>query len=250
MIITYFKDYMDLINEGLIKTLPIEKIYNDLIYKLNIFLPRSVIGNLHIDKFDIKIINYDLISPEKLENIYDYIFNTCVNIGGYFPSKMEITNINGMFRAKKFDLEELKINQSYYADVKITFEKKYDDLELNIPNKLYHLSIKEYEDKIKRYGLSPKSKSKLTSHIDRIYVCKTIEDCEALIPQMKVFYSEEYQLNYFSLSKKKYKKDVTPIIYEIDNSSNWIKKLYLDPNYQNGYYILENILPKYLFKIN
>ena len=63
MIITYFKDYMDLINEGLIKTLPIEKIYNDLIYELNIFLPRSVIGNLHIDKFDIKIINYDLISP-------------------------------------------------------------------------------------------------------------------------------------------------------------------------------------------
>ena len=163
---------------------------------------------------------------------------------------MEITNINGMFRAKKFDIEELKINQSYYADVKITFEKKYDDLELNIPNKLYHLSIKEYEDKIKRYGLSPKSKIKLTSHIDRIYVCKTIEDCESLIPQMKVFYSEEYQLNYFSLSKKKYKKDVTPIIYEIDNSSSWIKKLYLDPNYQNGYYILENILPKYLFKIN
>ena len=61
MIIKYFKDYMDSINKGLIKTMPIEKIYNSLISSLNTFLPRCISGNLLNDKFDIKIINFYII---------------------------------------------------------------------------------------------------------------------------------------------------------------------------------------------
>jgi hypothetical protein len=39
------------------------------------------------------------------------------------------------------------------------------------------------------------------------------------------------------------KKDSKPIIFEIDNSDSFIKKLYKDPNYENGFYTLENIKP-------
>lgn len=37
-------------------------------------------------------------------------------------------------------------------------------------------------------------------------------------------------------------KDITAVIYEIDNSSNIIDKLYIDINYnKKGYYTLNNI---------
>ena len=84
----------------------------------------------------------------------------------------------------------------------------------------------------------PKSKSKLSSHTDRIYLCKSIEDCEILIPQMKLYYSEERDTNLYKLNNKKYRKDTKWIIYEISNTSNL--KLYNDPRY----YTLENINPQ------
>ena len=126
--------------------------------------------------------------------------------------------------------------------ITIEYESKFDTEENNIPNKLYHLTIKEYSNKIDKSGLIPRSKSKLSSHLDRIYLCKTYQDCIDLIPQMLFYYTGEKDENIYKLGKKLYNKDITPVIYEIDNSSNIIDKLYIDINYnKKGYYTLNNI---------
>lgn len=47
----------------------------------------------------------------------------------------------------------------------------------------------------------------------------------------------------YKLGKEFFVKDITPIIYEIDNSDGIINKPYIDINYNGGYYTLNNIPP-------
>ena len=119
----------------------------------------------------------------------------------------------------------------------------FDKIDFNRPNKLYHLSIKEYQSKILKSGLSPKEKSKLTNHPDRIYLCANIDDCKSLINKMRIHHEMERDYNMYSLSKRKWKMDISPVIFEIDNSNDFIKNLYRDPNYSNGYFTIDNISP-------
>jgi hypothetical protein len=98
----------------------------------------------------------------------------------------------------------------------------------------------EYNDKILKYGLYPKSKSKLSSHIDRVYLCNSLKDCEYLIPQMKLHYSDEKDINYYELDNKKWRKNTKWVIYKINDES---LKLYKDPRYMHGYYTMDNINP-------
>ena len=77
-------------------------------------------------------------------------------------------------------------------------------------------------------------------HIDRVYLCKNIEDCKELIPQMKIHYSEERSVNHYELNNKKWIKDTRWTIFEIDDDN---LKLYKDPRYDNGYYTMDNIHP-------
>lgn len=81
-------------------------------------------------------------------------------------------------------------------------------------------------------GIIPKSKNKLTLHLDRIYLCKYPKDCYNLIPQMKYDYNKRK-------NNKLNKINIKWIIYEV-NTDN-IDKLYKDPNYDNGYYIIDNM---------
>ena len=104
---------------------------------------------------------------------------------------------------------------------------------------LYHLSVQEYKDKILKNGIFPKSKSKLSSHVDRVYLYKTIDDCKILIPQMKLHYSEEMNVNHYELGNKKWRKNTKWIIYKIIGDY----KLYKDPRYDGGYYTMDNIDP-------
>lgn len=61
---------------------------------------------------------------------------------------------------------------------------------------------------------------------------------------MKLYYNDEKMFNVYNKQKRKYKKDTIPIIFEIDNSDQFINKLYKDPNYTDGYYVLDNIPPE------
>lgn len=160
---------------------------------------------------------------------------------GWFPTKMEITNFSGMVNIFPYNEEILKSeNNKYYTTVSITYESKYDT-ETILPDKLYHLSIQEYKDDVLKKGLIPKSKSKLSIHLDRICVCSDIKDCYNLINRMKFYYKNR------KINNKKDKINYKWIIYEIDTKDLNIK-LYKDPNYINGYYIVDNI-PKNLIKI-
>ena len=242
-IIKYFDEFKELYEKGLIKTDEAETVYNSIYNSLSL-LGINMFGSKFTKNNIILKIN-DLFSIDKplVEILFNHISSFVINRGGWFPSKMLITNKFNMNNEVKYSLDDILNNCKYYKTITITYEKKFDEIETLIPEILYHLSIEEYNKKILKYGLFPKSKSKLSAHLDRIYLCASIQDCKDLINQMSFFYYGQNGVNTF--------KNTTPVMYEIDNSShNAVKNLYKDPNYKKGFYTLNNILPKYIKRLD
>jgi hypothetical protein len=226
-------NYLDFIKEGLIVTQPAE-----LVLRKTNFLPNSLTFNIKHTSSD-NIIHFEILNFNKLSNIsetFDAIESYFTNMMGWFPSLVTITNISDMSNTIQYNRDYLIKSMSFINKVNILFESKFD-IEVTIPEKLYHLSIKEFEKDILRNGISPKSKSKVSYHDSRIYLCKHILGCKALIPNMKMIY---YQQKW---SNPKSKIDDRWVIYEVDTRGLDIK-LYTDPNYIGGYYILSNITPE------
>jgi len=242
----YLKDYIDYLNEGLIKTYDPDLFIPNLDKSLKLMGNNSVNFSYSKEKINIEILNLNLFGGERCKLLIDMIVSSICNIGGYFASDMTLTNLMGNSMIKKFDYDFIIQNSNNISLLKVTFESKFPPVVDNIPDKLYHLSIQEYEDTIKKRGIFPKSKSKSTTHLDRIYVCREIKDCKNLIPQMNYYYSTEKDFQIYQLNHQKYSKNIEPQIWEIDNRDQFIKKMYLDPNYINGYFILENIPNKKL----
>lgn len=243
MVIKHFKDYINSINEGLIKTYDGDVVLKNILNRLELF-KLNVNGKFLNNKIELTIENFNTIPLNQIENIFDQIHVTIVNQGGWFPSFMKLNKLTNIKKSDKFDLYKIININNELESVTIVFESKFDDIDYDVPNKLYHLTIKEYSKKIKKNGLIPRSKSKLISHLDRIYLCKTYQDCIELIPKMMFYYTGEKDENIYRLGKKLFNKDITPIVYEIDNSDKFIDKLYKDINYnERGYYTLENIPP-------
>jgi hypothetical protein len=168
------------------------------------------------------------------------------NLFGWFPTGMKLTNLDGNIISKRYDEKEIKLKKKNISTVRIEFDSKFDDVVNDEFDKLYHLSIQDHEVSIMKNGLYPRSKSKLSSHLDRIYLCSNVEDCKILIPQMNIHYNDEYNTHHYELGNKKYKKNVKWIIYEIENKGF---KLYKDPRYINGYYTMDSISPN-LIKVH
>jgi hypothetical protein len=234
MFIKNYSDYLSLLNEGLIKTYPGEKAIKYLSETLE-KLKFNITYKFENDIIYLKFINFNSIEKSKINDLFDLISSTMVNMFGWFPSSMRLELNNGLTRYKKYDEEEIKQKYSTISQLEIEFDSKFDNYEL-YDKDLYHLSIQEYENKILKFGLFPKSKSKLSSHIDRIYVCKTKDDCYNLIPSMKLHYSDEKSINHFELNNKKWNKNTNWIIFKIKN--NKPVKLYKDPRY--NFWILYN----------
>jgi hypothetical protein len=194
--------------------------------KFNFDIKKNINNSLSITLNNVQYI-YGIV------NYINVLNRLLVDRHGWFPTKMEIKNISGMLNEMPYNEEMLIFNYRYYDSVKITYEAKYD-IELNLPKKLYHLSIKEYESNVLKNGLVPKSKSKLSKHLDRIYVCSDIKDCYNLINRMKFYYDSRKINNRMDKINNKW------VIYEIDTDGLDIK-LFKDPNYENGYYIIDNI---------
>lgn len=236
-----FEDYLNKINEGLIKTYPVEKTVSDISSLISSYNIDYNINRFY-DKFEIELDNINQIP--NFEKILDIILNAVFNQYGWFPSKVKITGIFGNYRTYKFSRNQILYNLRNHKSALITFESKFDEI-IEVPDKLYHLSIQQYSKDIEQKGLICKGKSKLTKHDydGRIYLCGSIEDCKILIEKMNLFYEEE-RLDIIrnpNNPKGKYNKNTKWVIYEIDSNSAGIKKLYSDPNYLNGYYYLDNI---------
>ena len=160
-VIKYFKDYIESINEGYLKTYPINLIINNLINELiDLNLNYNVINDNN--KIKLTLNYFNAIPVQNLKDLFELILLIVVNRGGWFPSIMEIENIHVMKNKSKYNEDNLILNHSNYLNVDIIFESKFDDEIVNIPDKLYHLSIGEYSKKILKYGLIPKSVNKLS----------------------------------------------------------------------------------------
>lgn len=226
-------NYLDFISEGIIQTHP----YNIVLNKVN-FLPNNIIYNINHTKYD-NLIHFEILYFNKLSDIsntFDTIESYFINMMGWFPSTMIINTLSGMSNSLQYNRDYLINNMNFLDKVNIIFESKFD-VETNIPNKLYHLSIQEFEKSILKSGISPKSKSKISYHDSRIYLCKNISGCKFLIPKMKMIYNQQKWTNPKSKINDKW------IIYEID-TDGLDMKLYSDPKYISGYYTLINIPSK------
>lgn len=235
----FIRKWSDFILNETLKTHDIDLTISDIEYNLSIHRYKFEIFKVE-NTIKLKLIDFKYIKGiGDLFNILDSLF---INRHGWFPSKMEITNFAGM--KNKFRYSELilidPIKNQYYDEVLLTYEPKYD-IEEEVPDKLYHLSIKEFDKRISKIGLVPKSGNKLSKHLDRIYVCSDINSCKYLIPQMKLLYNE------LKVSNRENKINTNWIIYEIDTKDLNLK-LFKDPNYKLGYYLIDNI-PTHKLKI-
>ena len=180
-----FHNYIGFIKDGLIKTQPSEIVLNK-----TFILPNNIIYKINtIDN----VINFQILYFNKLSDIsktFDAIESYFINMMGWFPSNVLVTNLSGMSNTIQYNRDYL-IKTMYYIDsVNISFESKFD-IASNIPDKLYHLSILEFKNSILKTGISPKSKSKISYHDSRIYVCKYISDCKLLITNMLMVYTQQ-----------------------------------------------------------
>ena len=171
-----FEKYVKSINEGLIKTFDIKKTVTDintLLNRYNLNFSTEIIDNI----FMVIINDFDKIT--NLDDILEILLSTTFNLYGWFPSTMRMTNFFLNEKTMKFRKEELLRPINNLVKVIITFESKFDEIVNNIPDKLYHLTIQQYENDIIKNGLLPKSKSKLTAHDydGRIYLCDSINQC-------------------------------------------------------------------------
>ncbi len=166
--------------------------------------------------------------------LLDNLNSLLINRHGWYPSSMSILDVFKFEHLFKYDEDIIFSNDAFrrFEKMAIKYEGKYD-IEVELPKRLYHLSIQEFESKVLKNGLVPKSKSKISKHLDRIFLCKDINHCYGLIDQMA---------NYYNNKSSKNKINTKGIIYEIDTNGLNIK-LYKDPNYSEGYYCIDNIPP-------
>ena len=210
-------------NEGLIQTHPIEGSLDMLELWCNFN------GKIKYDIFDKTKIRA-FINNNITEHEFDVLLKYSNNLG-YFPCHIYTEDNNYGRQYTTDDIEEL-INKHLPFTVK--FEAKYSvGVETNPKtHTLYHATDKIYLDKILRIGLIPKSKSKLTSHPERIYLTPHKEDAYI-----------------FAYNPKSNIKDVVIISVDLNNAKNNIR-LFIDPNIKPiGYYTYENIPPICLKKI-
>jgi len=181
--------------------------------------------NKQYNKIILTLINSNYIL--NIKTLLDYMDSLFIDRHGWFPSEMRLKNLSEKSNILAYDEDYIKDNIKYLLEINIIYESKLDIL-INKPDTLYHLSIQEFEKSILKKGLIPKSKSKLSKHLDRIYLCKKIDDCYKLIPKMKMYYVSKAMIN----SKW--------IIYKI-NMKNLDIDMYQDPNYLECGYIIDNI---------
>lgn len=220
-----------ILNETL-KTNEINLVVRDANRQLSLLRYKFEISINQNNTISVRLLDFNL-TQGSIEIYLDTLINFFINRHGWFPSIMNLVNIVGSENSLSFDQDFIVNNFKYIKEVEIIFEAKFD-VEKETPKKLYHLSIQEFLQNVERKGLVPKSKSKLSKHLDRIYLCEEPESCRGLIGRMKIHYLNK---------PRKSKINDKWVIYEIDTDGLDIK-LYKDPNYTNGYYSVSNIPAK------
>jgi hypothetical protein len=228
MVVNNYLEYVNYIKEGLITTHDITKynrILTDYIDDLNIKYNLSIVDKL---KFYVELITNDYSIIESI-NHQSYTL-------GYFPSEYKLTLNNGMNNKFK-DINNRDLTNVH--KIEVAYEAKYEDgLYTNniiCPNKLYHLTSEKNSESIKKVGLYPKSKKRISVHPDRIYLFDDINNYNILLRNLK-------NSDIMNGIKTKY------ILLEIDSSNDKLI-LHTDPNYRFGYFTYDNISPSLIKEI-
>ena len=203
---TYKEEYELNLKEGLTKTTNRGKAINII---------KKTFPNLEInDSKESNTFNIVRINEEDLPSILKLTNNL-----GWFPSWISSPFYNGKYS------KDIKINTTS----KIRFEAKYDEKVENVPEFLFHVTPSTNTSKIQEKGLSPKSRSKASYHPERIYLLKYTSYA---IDLADMFYQKtgETIWDLLKINTQKIPGDYL--------------KLYKDPNYQHGYYTLNNIPPQ------
>lgn len=142
----FFKDYIDSINEGLIKIYKGDIVIEQILSSLK-SMNLNVSGEYSKNKLILTLFNFNTIPLNKIEHIFDQITTIVINQGGWFPSTMKLNKLTNITKSDRFDFYKIININDELESVTIIFESKFDDIDYDIPNKLYHLSIKEYDKK-------------------------------------------------------------------------------------------------------
>lgn len=207
------------------------KIYEGLIYsydKSHLFVGLKNLGfkqnEMSIENSEngeVFILAFPVVNDwgEKFKEAIKYIENLC----GWKLSSVK--KYNGIPIYDKKDIEK-ELDKYIW----LQFEPKFDIELENIPNKIYHVTPLKNLSKIKKIGLTPKSKNTLFQYESRIYFSK---DVESLINLIKIFF------------KTNDKKTHEFVILEIKIENHMFKtRFFNDPNFKNSFYTLENIKPE------
>jgi hypothetical protein len=206
--------------EGLITSYPLHEVIRILKTK-----GYNAIGNYNDNTFSLKFLFNDDVNKALIDyNKIIQITNTC----GYFCSNIKGEDTKAKFVIEKYNLENFKklINNGLTL-INFSFEAKYDIFIERIPEFLYHLTPTQNVNKILKFGLVPKSRSKKAFHPDRIYLVKNPDDLSLLYTS---FYTET-KINKWT-------------ILQINTHILEYLQIYKDPNFkERGYYTLNTIHP-------
>ena len=216
LILETYREEFDLnLKEGLIKTTPVGHTMSILKNQLK----GCVVTKPEKDKnkFDIKIIKPSDVSIKEVL--------TFTNNLGWFSSWFNYIDNRGVTISNKWEERIFKVI-NYLKEITITFEAKYDFSVDKVPELLYHITPAKNWNKIHNIGLVAKSRSKSSTHPDRVYLSKTKEDAKIL---GQSFYDKT--------------KEAKWVVLEIITGlTGGYLTLYQDPNYQGkGFYTLNNI---------
>lgn len=208
--------------EGLITSYPIEHIKQILIRYGYDFYPKE---EKNINYFFIKYV-FDQDKNIANKELNDLL--TLINNFGWFPVNMGYgDNLAKILKWNKSKTNFYNLLKTNYNTIKFLFEPKYDTPAIIHEKFLYHLTPSVYVNKILKYGLIPKSRSKKAYHPDRIYLAKTPEFAKTLIEDFKTI----TEINDWT-------------ILQVDTQLDIYLKLYKDQNFETrGYYTLNTISP-------
>lgn len=229
------------LNEGLIKTVPIEKAAqilsrwlesHEFKFRMESFPESNSAGLVRISLvFKAPYIpKSQYVSGNNPASPIKGLMQTINNLG-WFVATYETSNKRGKFDLSSF----LKDMDDYDGAIRFNIEQKYD-YELSrskVGDKLYHITSPAAVDKILKIGLTPKTRSKMATHPDRIYLSNSISDLTAIADQMDSFL-----------------RGNGTVILQIDTNKIPSKaKFYRDPDFSNdprddgGFYTYTNIPP-------
>jgi hypothetical protein len=219
-----WENFISLLNEGLIHTYPIKTVVKLITNELS-RLKLLVSIDTEISTNTIFVKGYSKTFYNK--DIKHFI--SVISLCGYFPSTFKFYNKKDELIDKliyeNIDDEFLKtlnekILNSYFTQ--ITIESKFNKI-VNVPNKLYHVTLCKNTNRILKYGLISKNNNKRAYHIERIYF-----GYNKIITKNLAYQFDE---------KSKY------ILLEIDTIGLNII-FYDDPDFTNdGCYTYDNISP-------